>query len=511
MKTLAVLSDKGGSLTARALWIACAKTLAFVLGFILPMLLVRRLDQREFGLYKQVFLVVGTAVAMLPLGFAMSAFYFLPREPARRNQVVLNILLFNTTVGVFACLALWLRPSLLSSIFHSAELEQYAPLVGVVVLFWIISSFLEFIAVANQEARLATLFIIAAQLTKTTLMVAAALLAPTVEALIYAALFQGILQTVVLLFYLARRFPGFWRAFEWETLRAQLAYALPLGLAGVLYTAQMDLHNYVVSYRFDAATFALYAVGCFQFPLVGILNESVGSVMIPRVSELQHEGRHHEIVALTARAMRKLAAAFFPLYVLLLVVAREFITVLYTELYLGSVPIFTVFLTLIPFSIFVLDPVMRAYAEHRYFLLKVRPALIVMLFAGLWYGTQRFGLTGAVAAMVGVTVLERLITAFKVARIARMTRRDLVLFKDIGKLAAAAAVAGICTALLRALVGGAPPFAVLVMCGGFFVPAYLAAAYLLGVPTAEEKRLVHSRLGDLQRRLPWRRAAGNPA
>src|SRR3712207_8085500 len=62
----------------------------------------------------------------------------------------------------------------------------------------------------------------------------------------YTTLFrsaQAVLQTVVLLVYLARRFPGFWRGFEWETARAQGAYALPLGLAGVLYTARSEEHT----------------------------------------------------------------------------------------------------------------------------------------------------------------------------------------------------------------------------------------------------------------------------
>ena len=52
----------GLSLTVRALWLLVAKILAFALSIALPLLLVRRLSQQEFGLYKQAFLVVGTAL-----------------------------------------------------------------------------------------------------------------------------------------------------------------------------------------------------------------------------------------------------------------------------------------------------------------------------------------------------------------------------------------------------------------------------------------------------------------
>src|SRR5688572_25479783 len=89
------------SLTAQAFWLLIAKTLAFVFAFALPVLLTRSLSQNEYGLFKQVFLIITTATALLPLGFGMSAYYYLPREddPGRRGQVILNIMLFNLEIG----------------------------------------------------------------------------------------------------------------------------------------------------------------------------------------------------------------------------------------------------------------------------------------------------------------------------------------------------------------------------------------------------------------------------
>ena len=86
-------NDNGPSMTVRAVWLVCGRLLASVFSFALPLLLVRRLSQHDFGVYKQVFLIVGTAMTALPMGFGMSAFYFLPREHDRRSLIVLNILL----------------------------------------------------------------------------------------------------------------------------------------------------------------------------------------------------------------------------------------------------------------------------------------------------------------------------------------------------------------------------------------------------------------------------------
>lgn len=503
-------AEKSQSLTGRALWIMSAKTLAFLFSFALPLLLVRRLDRYEFGLYKQVFLLVGTSVTVLPLAFAMSAFYFLPREPEqrRRRQIVLNILLFYTAVGALACLALFVRPSLLAAVFRAPELTALAPLIGVVILLWIVSSILEYVAVAHQELRLATVFIIVAQLTKTGLLLAAALATSKVETMVYAAVVQGALQTVVLLAYLRSRFRGFWRGFEWGMMRRQLAYAVPLGLAGMLYTIQLDLPGYVVSYRFDAETYAVYAIGCFQLPLVAILSDAIGSVMITRVGLLQKEDNRREIVRLTARVMRKLAIIYFPLYALLMIVGREFIAVLFTTRYLDSWPVFAINLTMLPLNILILDPVVRAYAGERHFVVKLHAALLVLLLAILWFATQRFGLVGAISAVVFVNFLGRLATAVRMGRVVGVERGDVWLLKDVGKVAAATIAAAAVTWLARSALAGVKPFAVLVVCGVVFSLAYLAAALLLGVPTFAERDAARRQLS--RARHLFRRRAVEP-
>lgn len=491
---------KETSLTARAFWLMFAKTLGFAFTFLLPPLLVRRLSQTDYGLFKQIFLVVGTATAVLPLGFGMSAYYFLPREDARRRaQVVLNVLLFSVVVGALGSLLFALFPSLLVGLFNEAAFADYARVTGALVFFWVVSSFLETVAVANQETRLSTALIICAQLTKTLFMLGALFAFGSLRALAYASLLQAVIQTVVLLWYLETRFPGFRRSFDWGMMRAQLAYAMPLGFAGLLYTVQTDLHNYFVSHRFSSADFAIYSVGCLEIPLISLLRDSVNSVMIPRVSFLQKEGETREIIRLMARVMRKLAAFFFPVYALMMVVGREFIEFLFTPAYLASWPILALNLTMLPFFVVVVDPLARAYSEHRYYLLKLRASMFFVLVGGLWFGVARFGLLGAVGTVVAISVVERLALLQKFARVLKVSRRDLSEFGDVLKLGVAS-LAAACVALgVRALMSGFRPFYVLAACGVAFAAGYLAAVLLLRVVNEEEFEMVRARLARLRR------------
>lgn len=491
------------SLTVRALWLMTAKTLAFILAFALPILLTRSLSQTEYGLFKQVFLLITTATSLLPLGFGMSAYYYLPREKdeRRRGQVILNILLFSLLVGVAACVALILRPTLLASIFKEPTLTAYAPLVGIVIPLWLLSSFLDNVAVANQELRLATIFIILGQLSKTIVMFVAALAFDSVEALIYAALIQGALQTIVLLWYLGSRFPRFWRSFDLAFTRTQIAYAIPFGVVGLLYTIQMDLHNYFVSNRFNAATFAIYSIGVAQLPLIGILRDSVSSVILPRMSYLQKHGETRAIVALLASAIRKLAAVYLPMYAFLMVTGREFLTVLFTSAYVESWPVFAVNLTLLPLSLLEFDAVTRAYEGHRLFLVKVQVVLSLLLVFALWLGILRFGLLGAISVVVVINFLLRVIVAIKFGRVLGITTHDLVLFKDVGKLAVASGVAGLTVLCAHSLLvkGGISSFGILLVCAVVFAPIYISAILLLRILNPEELRSLRQIVEQAQR------------
>lgn len=482
------------SMTSNAFWLMLAKTVAFGGTFLLPVVLVRQLSQMEFGLYKQIFLAVNTAMAVLPLGFAMSAFYFLPRESQRKGEVIFNIVSFYLFVGLVSGLALSVWPDLLAVVFNSPELVSYGRMVGLVILLWTASSYFEMVAVANGETYLAALFVVGSQLSRALALLGAALWIGSLNALIYAALLHGVLQFAVLWAYLATRFPGFWRRPSWQMMQRQFSYAMPLGIAGLLWMVQTDLHQYVVSYRFGPEAYAIYAIGVFQIPLLAILRESVGSVMIARVSELRNNGEVLEIKYLTARMMRKLAFILLPMCVFLFVTRYEFVEFLFTAQYLESVPLFAINLIMIPLILVATayDPIARAYPEHLPFLLKVRTSMALLLMPGLWFGTEHFGLVGAITTLVAISLVERVILAWKAGRILGVSWSDLPMFGDIGRLALASLAAGGITMAMREWAQGVGPFLVLVCCAVLFGAVYFLSVYMLGVLTSDERRMIRT-------------------
>ncbi len=512
------IGRKKSSLTSQSAWILVAKFIGFVVNTILPLLVVRYLSIDNVGVYRQSFLVAADAVLVLPLGLSMSAYYFLNRDPEKQPAAVLNIVAFNFVMGAAAFSLLFFFPEVLGSTFRSPELERLAPVIGLAIWLWLFAAFLETAALALQEARLAAGFIVLFNVLKASFMVFAVIVYGSVDSLLYAAIIMFAVQSAVLVAFLQYRFPRFWTAIDLPFFRKQLAYALPFGFSVLLYVGQSDAHNYFVSHSFSAAEFAIYSVGCFQLPLIAMLYESVGAVMIPRMSQLQDENKKREILQLAVAATQKLAFFYFPLFAFLMIVADELITTLFTNDYAASANIFRINLFTLPLYCLMVDPITRAFIYAGRFLLKVRIVICVVLFTVFWLGIGRFGLIEMISVVVLAILFEKLMAAWISARMLEARLTDIALFRSIGRLAIAAAIAAGGLLAFYLVVGGRllettvsisrqalaavdiskghdllGGCVFLGICFVFYGSAYLVAASLLGAIDPDDKeRLFHA-------------------
>ena len=439
-------------LAIQAFWLTASKFVGVVLNVGLPILLVRVLSQSQYGLYKQAFLVVGTAQSIANLGVGLSAFYYLPRHPEKGGQIALNILIYNFFAGLIPLLIAVFYPQILD-IFKSRELQSFAILLGVLSLITLTSSLLTLIPTALQDVKYSTIFVVGSQVVKVIISGGAALIYRSVEALLVAAVITQILSTIVLFWYLHKRFGRFWGHVDWSFFREQLAYAIPIGAYGSLWVVQRYMDNYFVGHYYGPSDFAIYSVGWVDFALFSLVLESIAAVMVVRVSALQHQDLKEEIRRLSASAVNRLAALQFPTCALLLVAGHDLIVLLYTKRYERSVPIFSVAILLLALNSFLIEPVIRAYIGLRKFILLTRVAILTCLFFALTPVIHHFGMLGAAVAAVAAQVVERIVMGWKVARTIEMTAKDLPLYTDLAKVTGLTVVAGLAAYAVRNLIG----------------------------------------------------------
>ncbi len=469
-------------LSVQAFWLTFSKLISALLNIALPILLVRLMSQTEYGVFKQAFLFTGTATNIAAMGLGMSAYYFMPRHPDKGGQIAFNILLYNLIAGWIPFVVLAFYPQVLRLLFRTDELLPLSFLLGVLVFLTLMASLVQIAPAALQDVRYSTLFIVGTQLIRALMMAVTALLFHTVRSLIIASILSQVLNVAVLYWYLNDRFPRFWRQFEWSAFREQLAYALPYGAVGIIWVIQKDLDNYFVSATLGPRDYAIYAVGWLEIPLITLFLESVVQVLIIRVSKLQQEGRKEEIVRITAAATAQLAAVQMPLYMLLLIGGHDIIVLLYTRAYEASAPIFAVSITLLLFTLFLVDPIGRAYADLRKYVLAVKITAFITLFSVLIPVIHRFGMMGAAVVAVLVQIGERLATGALAAYAVDAKLKDIKRYRDTFKIAGLTALAGLFAYVVRNLITPALLVPRILSVGVAFMLVYLPAFYLLRLP-----------------------------
>jgi hypothetical protein len=165
-------------------------------------------------------------------------------------------------------------------------------------------------------------------------------------------------------------------------------------------------------------------------------------------------------------------------------------------------------------GVLMFDPIMRAYAEYRYLLLKFKLASFVALLASLWWVTPRYGMIGVISSVMIIGVADRAVQTWIFGRVLGFGRRHLPLLAAPAKMALSAAMAAALTTGVRMLLAGSRPLLVLLVCGAVFTPAYLALIKMFGVVEPNEMQFLAQALlrpiQEIGRRVGWNGAVRIP-
>jgi O-antigen/teichoic acid export membrane protein len=432
----------------------CGRSLAFAGTFLIPVVLARVFDQTEFGTYKQFFLLWSSFYALGQFGMAESLFYFLPRAPRKAGPYAANSLLSLTMVGGLCLWLLQAGGTALSAWMGNQDLSAYMGLIGLFLALTMASAMLEIVMVARKQYLRAALTYGLSDLVRAACLILPALLWRRLEWVFVGAVVFAALRLGAALAYLGREFRGGLRP-DAAALKAQLAYVVPFGAAVVIDVVQTYFHQYAVSHVFGAAIFAVYSVGCLNIPLVDLVTNPMSNVMMVRMGEAMGEGRGAEVVALWHDTTRKLALLLVPLVAFLLLTGRELIVLLFTEAYLPSVPVFMICSTGILWSALNTDGVLRAYADTR-FLLALAAVRLTVNGALLAWFLGAFHLPGAALATILAVATAKLIALARIRRLMGTGWAQLLPWRSLGGIAAAAAAAALPALILKARLGIAP-------------------------------------------------------
>jgi O-antigen/teichoic acid export membrane protein len=463
------------------------RALALLVTLFLPLALVRIFDQAGFGTYKQLFLLYSTLYVIGQFGMAESLFYFLPRAPREGGRYVANSMLSLAAAGLASLGLLWAGAPALARWLGNPGLQPYLPLLGLFLMLMMATSALEVAMIARHRYAWASLTYGVSDVVRALALLLPALMWRRLDALLVGASAFAFVRLVATAVYFRREFAVEFRpqAARW---REQLAYALPFAAAGLVETLQLNYHQYAVSYRFDAATFAIYSVGCFQLPLMELVSGPLVNVMMVHMAENIREGRGEEAIALWAGTVRALALLFLPVLAFLLVAAPEIMVVLFTSAYRASVPIFMIGSLSLAVNVLPSDGALRVYAATR-FLLGLSALKLVVIAALIGGGIALLGLPGAMLVTVLAAVIAKGMALARLARLMGTGLARLAPWRELAAIGAVTAAAAVPALALKSMLD-VPPFGRLAVAGPVYGAAYLLMLFSSGLIREDERRAI---------------------
>lgn len=355
-----------GEVAQTAAILAASKFVAGAAASLLPILVVRRLTQSEFGAYKQIDLVAGLLLPFLGLGLDKSLTYFVPRNRERADEYVTAAFLPCGIAGALCVLLALLMPSAGAAVLGTEpnRLLLVSAATTAVASVFVLSAVRALIATGGKGT---AGVITAARGPVLVLLVGSVmLLGGGLHDLLWCYFSLAALQIATSLGVL-RRAGLLARHFRPELAARQFRFGAPLWGSALIAVWADRMDRYLVSLTLGPAAFAVYAVGRTSVPFYTTAGTSLETAMAPNLARWESEGEYRRMADLWSGSIRRLLPVAIMVFIAMQATADWVIPFLYTGTYRDAVPIVRVSAFALLFSGFTgTDAVLRAFARTRF-------------------------------------------------------------------------------------------------------------------------------------------------
>ncbi len=377
----------------------------FFIKTIIGIVLARILSQGDYGSYRQLFLIYATFSTLLLLGIPQSVLYFLPKADSASEQkaiITRTLNLITLLAFVFAAVLIVFRAQI-AILFNNPALESLLVIYGVYPLFIFVTQLFSSIMLGMKRTDRVAKFTIFSIVTDAVIILGTALIFRNLLFIVSGVMISALLQWFYAQFQLRQYTEKF--HFDPNGLKAQLRYAIPLGLSSIIGMLSVQLDKIVISSYFTPEQFAVFSIGAMELPFIGIMTNSVNSVLLPALSS---NTNIESAISLYRATIRKNALIIFPVTLFCFVFAKDILTFLYTDLYADSALYFRIYLFTIILRIASYGIIFQAFNKTKVILFNSVMVLLANLGLNLLL-VRHLGMKGPAIATVAVSYLGVLI------------------------------------------------------------------------------------------------------
>ncbi len=454
--------------------LGAVNALDMVFQVVLPMILVRLLNENEFADYRALWLLTGTTQAVLAMAVPASLFYFLPRHSRAEG----SIYLVQATAYMLAASLLSLLTSWVWATSHSIALAERLQVAAFVAL-WLFSSLLESMFNAQQRiARQAQVNLFFALL-RMLLIVGAAYAYRSWAVVLAAHLALGLVKALACAI-------AVWRHAEPGTRpsraawREQFRFALPFGVSAALSLTRQRIDQWMVASVYSGAQFGLYSVAAVFTPIQGLIRATVNQMVLPELNRLEAQANLPHMLALNRRGNIGVALIMFPTLFFIAAWASWLLVLLFTANYSAAAPVVQAYCIALLIDSMEVVTLLIAMRQGR-FMMFADAVLMVLTVLGSLLGARWFGLPGAALGQIVGALFAQIATYGRCRYLTKTAFRDLQDWSSLARIAGAAGFAAVTSKLVLWPFGQTSALGNLIPAAAVFIVVYYLALRLAGM------------------------------
>lgn len=409
--------------------------LSLLLGFVLPLFLVRVLSKHDYGLYAQLNVILSFCTVFFSLGFSSELYYSYPTASEKEKKVLVSqsfaLLVLS---GLIACILLYI-PAIKQHVTSDQDFLSLYNYLTFAVLFSVPEIIITVLYVLTHDNRASTFFLPAMTILRVALILGAYLICPTIKSVFIAVSFAVFFKFVYVLFYTLR---VIWshkgeEFFSIEILKQQLNYSLPLGLASSTRVLVQQLDKLIILSFVSPAVYAIYSIAFYGVPGLTQVYLSISQVYIPRMAASFKGADLKTLLALYHSMVLKTLSYTIPMIFIIMLFADPIIPFLFSDKYVDSIPYFQIYLLTFIVQSVGCGNILRATGETKYSLRAYIYTAIVMI-PFTYFAIKYFYLNGAIVSATIGAILPKLILTVYDARVIHTSLSLLFPWKKISKI-----------------------------------------------------------------------------
>ncbi len=408
--------------------------------------LARGLSVNDYGTYSQLVLVASTLVFFSNLSLPRSLYYFLPRAASQdeKKHVAVQVIIMTALTSLLFAVCVLPAGSFLARLMQNPTIESSVFFIAVYLFFLSVSDLFEpFLVSLGYARRVAQIEVICG------IGLLAAVVLPLLAGIDFRWILVGFsfvlgIKIFILLYYLIRLQGRASYRPVFAGLLDKIRYAAPLAVGSVIGIIGRRIDQMIIASMYMPSEYALYARGAFELPLVPLIPMTISNLMLPQFAKDFADNRIERVAWQFADKARKVALLFFPLAVMMFVLAEAFIVIMFSDKYLESVPVFRIYLLLLPFRITVHGVILRAKGKTSLFFYGDLLFVAVNIISSITL-IKMVGMTGAAWGTIIAMFFYTYYISFHNSRALQISMVKLLPWRDLFMIAIVAILSGVIT------------------------------------------------------------------